>query len=68
MNRKDLLKVFGEEGGLSTRTHRTYVYKECPYVKVDAVFSVVGEPGLTESGEDRLISISRPYLAYSVMD
>jgi hypothetical protein len=68
MSRNDLLKIFGEEGGLSTRTNRTYVYKECPYIKVDAVFSVVGASGLTESGEDKLISISRPYLAYSVKD
>lgn len=67
MSRKDLLKVFREEGGLSTRTQRTYVFRECPYIKVDAVFSAVGG-GLSESDEDKLISISRPYLAYSIMD
>ena len=68
MSRNDLLKVFREEGGLSTRSHRTYVYKECPYIKVDAVFSVVGAPGLTESGDDKIVSISGPYLAYAIMD
>ena len=68
MSRRDLLKVFRGEGGLSARTQRTYVFKECPYIKVDAVFSVVGAPGLTESDADQLVSISRPYLAYSIMD
>jgi hypothetical protein len=41
MTRKELLKVFKEEGGISTRTHRTYAYKGCPYIKVNAVFSSV---------------------------
>ncbi|HEY1208011.1 MAG TPA: hypothetical protein VGE85_01460 [Terracidiphilus sp.] len=68
MTRKDLLKVFAEEGGLSTRTQRTYVYKDCPFIKVDAVFRAVGAVETWESGEDQLISISRPYLAYSIMD
>jgi len=68
MTRKDLLKVFRGKGGLSTRTQRTYVYRECPYIKVNATFSVVGTPGMDESDDDRLISISGPYLAYSVMD
>jgi hypothetical protein len=68
MSRNDLLKVFREEGGLSTRSHRTYVYKDCPYIKVDAVFSVVDAPGLTESGDDKIVSISGPYLAYAIMD
>jgi hypothetical protein len=68
--RKDLLKVFKEEGGLSTRTQRTYVYKRCPYIKVDVRFAPVGaeDNGLTEMPEDKVITISRPYLGYSVAD
>ena len=42
MTRRDLFPVFTEEGGLSTRTHRRYVYKHCPYIKVDVEFSPVG--------------------------
>jgi hypothetical protein len=38
MKRKDLLTVFTTEGGISTRTQRTYVYKDCPYVKVTVNF------------------------------
>jgi hypothetical protein len=68
--RKDLLRVFAEEGGLSTRTHRTYVYKRCPYIKVDVEFVPVGneDNGFTEMPEDRIGALSRPYLQYSVMD
>jgi len=36
MRRAELLKVFSEEGGgLSNRTQRTYVDRECPYFKVN---------------------------------
>ena len=68
--RKDLLRVFTEEGGLSTRTQRTYVYKRCPYIKVDVRFAPVGDEdnGFTEMPEDKVITISRPYLQYSGMD
>ena len=70
MTRAELLNVFTTEGGLSTRTHRTYVYKECPYIKVDVEFSTVESSGdkFTESPEDTIVKISRPYLAYSVLD
>ncbi len=68
--RKDLLTVFTEEGGLSTRTERTYVYKRCPYIKVDVVFAPVGdlEEGFTEMPADKITTISRPYLDYGVRD
>jgi hypothetical protein len=67
--RKDLLKVFTEEGGLSTRTQRTYVYRHCPYIKVDVQFAAVGnDDGSAEMREDRIVAISRPYLDYSTMD
>ncbi|HEY1218858.1 MAG TPA: molybdopterin-dependent oxidoreductase [Bryobacteraceae bacterium] len=42
MTRKDLLKVFMSEGGLSTRTWQRYVYRKCIYVKVDVEFAPVG--------------------------
>jgi hypothetical protein len=68
--RKDVLRIFTEEGGLSTRTQRTYVYKGCPYIKVDVRFTPVGDKdnGFTEMPEDKIITISRPYLQYGVMD
>ena len=70
MTRAELLKVFGEEGGLSTRTQRTYVYKECRYFKVDVKFEAVGEvyERHGESPDDKIVEISRPYIDYSVLD
>ena len=71
MTRKDLFKVFKEEGGLSWRTQRKYVYKECPYIKVDVEFTPVGNednPRAEEMPEDKITSISRPYLEYSITD
>jgi hypothetical protein len=64
--RADLSKLFTTEGGLSTTSQRTYVYRPCPYIKVDVKFdaSVLGE----ELPTDRIIEVSRPYLAWSVQD
>ena len=70
MTRADLMKVFTTEGGLeffgATTRQQTYVYRKCPYIKVDVKFEASGPveylPG------DKIISISRPYLAWSVMD
>ena len=76
MTRADLLKVFTTEGGLSTGLTRTYVYRQCPYIKVDVEFEPVGRPArnadgrvtLVESGEDVIRTISKPYLAWMVID
>jgi hypothetical protein len=70
MTRGELLKVFGEEGGISTRTQRTYVYKKCRYFKVDVKFEPVGNvwERLAESPEDKIVEISKPYIDYSVLD
>lgn len=70
MQRGDLLKVFTTEGGLSNRLRRTYVYNDCPYIKVDVRFKPVGsaKTPFEEPLEDIIESISRPYLAWSIMD
>lgn len=69
MTRADLLKVFTTEGGMSTRQHRTYVYKGCGYIKVEVEFRPIQD---TQSGAemptDRIISISQPFLEYSIAD
>jgi hypothetical protein len=67
--RRRLLRAFMEEGGMSTRTQRTYVYRQCPYIKVDVQFAAVGDnDGSREMLEDKIVMISRPYLDYSVAD
>jgi hypothetical protein len=70
MKRADLAKVFTMEGGLSSRTHRTYFYRDCPYFKVDVRFKPVGDGSAPyrESLDDLIESISRPYIAWSTMD
>jgi hypothetical protein len=70
MTRLDLLRVFKEEGGISTRTWRRYVYRDCPYIKVDVEFEPAGEPEnkLNRSPRDKIIKISKPFLEWSIMD
>ncbi|MGA8213275.1 MAG: hypothetical protein WB799_06760 [Candidatus Sulfotelmatobacter sp.] len=73
MARKELFSVLTVEGGLSTRTRRRYVYKHCPYIKVEVEFSPVNEIGTgqdatSEDPDDKIVKISRPYLEYSIMD
>ena len=70
MSRGDLLRVFTTEGGLSTRMHRTYVLKQCPFIKVDVEFAATSnvQDPLTEMPDDKIISISKPYLEYTIAD
>jgi len=70
MKREDLLKVFKEEGGLSTRMWRRYVYRDCPYIKVEVEFEAVEqkEDKATEYPSDRIVKISKPFLEWSITD
>jgi hypothetical protein len=63
MTRRDLLRLFTMESGISTPTHRSYVLKECRYIHVDVEFSLVGpRQNLMEMPEDEIAQISKPYL------
>ena len=69
MTRADLLKVFMEEGGLSTRKTRTYAYRKCPYFKVTFEFEPVGDDqAFPENSKDQIIKISQPFLQRVVVD
>ncbi len=76
MSREALLTVFTTEGGLSTGLQRTYVSRDCPYLKVDVEFQAVGRPErdidgrvtIVEDSRDIIIKISRPYLQFSILD
>jgi hypothetical protein len=70
MTRKDILKLFTTEGGISSRLQRTYVFVECPVIKVDVKFKAANDESniLREEPEDVIETISRPYLGWSVMD
>jgi hypothetical protein len=64
--RSELLMVFTTEGGLSTASQRTYVYRHCPHIKVDVKFAAPG--GGKELPTDKIVDISRPYLDWSIVD
>jgi len=64
--RSELLVLFTTEGGLSTTSERTYVYRLCPNIKVDVKFAVSSRE--KELSTDKIVQISRPYLAWSIMD
>jgi len=70
MTRGDLLKFFKTEGGLSTREHRRYVEKRCPYIKVDVQFDPRGEAAgpSRESAADVITHISEPFLELTIAD
>jgi hypothetical protein len=69
MSRADLLTVFTEEGGVSSRNQRRYVHKKCPYIKINVEFQPVGRPERNgESPADRIVQISQAFLEWSIMD
>jgi hypothetical protein len=66
MTRADLMNVFTTEGGLSTTSQQTYVYRQCPYIKVDVKFAPSSRD--KELPTDKILEISRPYLSWYVAD
>jgi hypothetical protein len=68
MTRAELSRVFTTEGGLSTAEQRTFVYRGCPYIKVDVGFTLSGTNRLEERPADTVRKISRPYLEWSIHD
>jgi hypothetical protein len=76
MTREQLLESFRTEGGLSWPLRRTYVFRECPYIKVDVEFTAVGRPERDaegrvtdeESNQDVIKEISKPYLQWTITD
>jgi hypothetical protein len=70
MTRAELLKVFTTEGGLSTARWRTFVYRGCPYIKVDVDFtpSDPKQKMVEERPTDTISKISKPYLDWSISD
>ena len=68
--RKELLKYYTTEGGISHPKQRTYVHRRCPYIKVDVELELekVERKGLEEKNSDRIIKISKPYLQGAILD
>jgi hypothetical protein len=70
MTREDLMETFQEEGGLSGRTVQRFALRECPYIKADVRFEAVEGPedDGTRSPRDKIVSISKPFLEWSIQD
>lgn len=70
MRRKDLGGIFTTEGGISNRFQRTYVYIDCPYIKVNIRFKAASDEtnALKEDPNDTIESVSQPFLQWSTMD
>jgi hypothetical protein len=76
MARRDLLALFRRQGGIRQGLNGTFVSWDCQYVKVDVEFAAARPPrrdrdGRTtwlESEQDRIISVSRPYLGWLIID
>ena len=70
MTRSQLMKVFTIEGGLefksATTAQRTYVYRKCPYIKVDVKLAISGPH--EDLPADKVLERSRPYLEWTVGD
>jgi hypothetical protein len=64
MTRRDLLSIMTTEGGISTRRQQTFVYRGCPYIKIDVVFA----PTAASEDDDPIVTISHPWLQFSVID
>jgi hypothetical protein len=69
MTRADVLKNFETEGGISFRTWNHYVFKRCPYIKIDVTFVVApGAAQAEEAATDTIATVSKPYLQFSITD
>ncbi len=66
MTRKQLLKVFTTEGGISSSTWRTYVSRDSWCIKVDVNFKALKKD--KESPNDTITKISKPYLEWAIID
>ena len=70
MTRSELMKVFTTEGGFefksATTSQRTYVYRKCPYIKVDVKLAISSP--YEDLPTDKITELSRPYLEWTVAD
>jgi hypothetical protein len=66
-SRRSLSGLFEEDGGMQFREHGRYVYKQCPFIKIDIEF-FAADRGDRESPNDKIVKVSRPYLEYPSAD
>ena len=68
-SRNDLSSGFEPDGGLQTGEWGRYVYRKCPSIKIEVRFAGFEEGRAAEMlPEDKIVSISRPYLELPFAD
>ena len=69
-SRVQLERSFELDGGLQVSSNSRYVFKKCPYIKVDVEFSKqgMGNGASAFLPDDKIVNISRLYLEYPVGD
>ena len=68
-SRSDLSAGFEPDGGIQTGEWGRYVYRKCRSIKIEVRFAGSEEGRSAEMlPEDRIVSISRPYLELPFMD
>ncbi len=68
MTRADLLKLFGQEGGIQTPTSQRYVLKSCSLIHIDVKFDKYDAANRQRDDSVRIEEVSRPYLDRIVLD
>lgn len=70
MTRAEVERTFRTEGGLFSRNQTIYVFRDCPYIKVRINFTLDSDykDFATGSPKDRVESVLKPYLEYSIAD
>ncbi len=70
MKRKNLVKIFQYDGGISAPNLQRFVYEKCDYIKVEVKFKFVNKSNKSQSGspEDEITEISKPYLEHPFYD
>ncbi len=63
MKRKDLNRIFRQDGGISGMTEQRFVYEKCQFIKVDVKFEPIDKSNKFSDNnpEDKIIAISKPY-------
>ena len=56
------------DGGLQFRTKTRYMFKKCHYIRIDVDFEVPTDNKMEFAPTDKILSVSKPYLAYPTMD
>ena len=65
------MKVFQEDGGISSPQQGRFTFKDCPYLKLDVDFEIADPQRKVEvdfDPNDKIIRVSKLYVYYPIRD